>query len=81
MKQVEEIFCDFILNSQSKQRTLPVMKTDDRRLCHELAEHYGLKTESVDPEPARSVVIYRTEWGLRIPKPLLSEVLAGTAKQ
>jgi transcriptional repressor NF-X1 len=54
------------------------MKRDERQVVHELAEHYGLASESQDPEPQRNVVIYR---GViksaipKIPKPTLTEYM------
>lgn len=74
--QLENTLRMFVLASSARQKPLPTMKSDDRRLCHELAEHYGLKSESVDPEPNRSVILFRSEWSQpRIPKPLLSETV------
>ena len=59
---------------------LPVMRRPDRAVAHELAEHYGLRSESQDAEPKRNVVIFRIK-GLqpRIPTPLLSRCLSSRA--
>lgn len=51
-----------------------MMKSDDRQIAHELAEHYGLDSASYDPEPRRNVVIFRSDFKkARIPHPLLSK--------
>lgn len=81
VRQLEETYRVFVLTSSARQKILPTMKSDDRRLCHELAEHYGLKSESLDAEPHRSVAIFRSDWDRpKIPKPLLSEVLLQRGK-
>ena len=60
------------------------MKRDERQVVHELAEHYGLASESQDPEPQRNVVLYRGVIKAsipKIPKPTLSEYMRqGSAK-
>lgn len=33
------------------------MKSPDRRFVHELAQHFGILSESQDPEPQRNVVV------------------------
>ena len=78
MHLVEGVFRDMAAGGAAappKERALPVMRSEDRRFCHELAAFYALRTESVDAEPARSVVVYRAERGPapKIPRPLLSE--------
>ncbi len=54
------------------------MGREDRHFVHELAGHYGLTSEAQDPEPNRSVVVFRnamTEAFIQLPSPLLSEVV------
>ncbi len=73
---VETALQAFVLDPSATRRMLPAMRSEDRRFAHDLATHYGVKTESIDPEPHRSVVIFRQEFPpSRIPKPLLSEVV------
>ncbi len=38
------------------------MNSTQRKLVHELAEHYNCKTTSYDPEPRRNTVITATRW-------------------
>lgn len=40
-----------------RNHNFPPMRTDQRQVIHELGEFFGLKSHSVDQEPARSVVV------------------------
>jgi hypothetical protein len=73
---VEGALNEFVA-SAARRKMLPVMRSEDRHFAHELSEVYGVQTESVDPEPHRSVQLLKSEWrpGSR-PNPLLSEAIA-----
>eukprot|EP00045_Choanoeca_perplexa_P012339 m.134146 g.134146 ORF g.134146 m.134146 type:complete len:1015 (+) comp15971_c0_seq6:732-3776(+) len=75
--EVEALLTSFV-RSTIKEKRLRVMKRDERQVVHELAEHYGLASESQDPEPQRNVVLYRGVIKAavpKIPKPTLSEYM------
>eukprot|EP00039_Didymoeca_costata_P008368 m.111091 g.111091 ORF g.111091 m.111091 type:complete len:1111 (+) comp14054_c0_seq3:94-3426(+) len=76
IKQIEEALGKFINDDTKKQQyRFPVMNAENRKIVHNLAESYGLVSESEDPEPHRSVVIFRSDFqDPRIPSPLLSDV-------
>jgi hypothetical protein len=67
-KQIEAMLKDPLGTSIS----LKPMSRPQRRLAHELAEMYGLRSVSFDPEPKRYVSI-KKDASARIPVPLLSE--------
>lgn len=43
------------------------MKRDERQIVHELAELYGIQSESQDPEPQRNVVLFKG-YDMRVPQ-------------
>ena len=51
------------------------MRKDERHLVHELAEFYGLQTQSMDPEPNRNVVAYASFGMCKVPSITLSEAI------
>lgn len=51
---------------------LPIMKHPQRQFTHELAELFDLRSESLDEEPRRSVIVHRQS-NSGIPTPTLAE--------
>eukprot|EP00049_Salpingoeca_infusionum_P014848 m.283854 g.283854 ORF g.283854 m.283854 type:complete len:1004 (-) comp15759_c0_seq3:218-3229(-) len=75
IRSVETSIEQFVCDKMLRQLRLPVMKSSDRKLAHELAELYGIGSESEDPEPHRSVVLYKVPiLTPRLIRPPLSEI-------
>lgn len=58
---VEKAFSDLVQSAKTSKRAsrshpFPSMNQPQRRLVHELAEHYGCQTQSYDFEPKKNVV-------------------------
>lgn len=70
--ELEGIFSEFI-RSPRHSIILPSAARHQRKFTHDLAEVFGCTSESLDPEPQRSVQVRRTGES-RVPKPLPSEV-------
>lgn len=70
--ELEDILAEFI-RSPRHSIILPAAARHQRKFTHDLAEVFGCVSESLDPEPKRSVQIRRTGEA-RVPKPLPSEV-------
>lgn len=49
---IEMLLIEFI-NGEKPALHLPVMKRPQRQFAHELAEAFGLRSESLDEEPKR----------------------------
>ena len=74
VKKIETDMEIFLQRTKLKQYRMPVMKAVDRKLVHELASKYGIASVSEDPEPNRSVVLYKVPTlALQLPRPKLSE--------
>lgn len=74
VKKIEAELYSFLKNSELTKHTFPAMNKTRRQTVHELAEIYGLSSQSFDPEPHRNVEVYKTNLKHpRVPKPLLSE--------
>ncbi|KAJ3113658.1 hypothetical protein HDU96_003097 [Phlyctochytrium bullatum] len=54
VKLVEDVFAEMI-SKKKKIHMFPPMKSPQRKFIHDLAAFYGIETESMDPEPRRSV--------------------------
>ncbi|KAI9316413.1 hypothetical protein BX666DRAFT_1859237 [Dichotomocladium elegans] len=70
-KYIETMLIDFVKGPNRTLHCKP-MKPGFRHFLHRYCVHFNLATESVDPEPHRSVVIRKTLGQCRIPSPLLS---------
>ena len=73
-KSIEQIFIDFEGSSKATYM-FPAMKHPQRRYVHEVAEKFKMRSESLDEEPFRSVLVARKAEST-VPKPLLSGVWA-----
>ncbi|KAJ3408626.1 hypothetical protein HDV05_004798 [Chytridiales sp. JEL 0842] len=75
LQLAETSFSSLLQPSSNKQfHNFPPMKSTQRQLIHLLADYYGIITESIDPEPSRSVVAQRVATS-KIPKIPLSAAL------
>lgn len=75
--RLEKKIADFLSNPSEASLYLKPMPRDERRHIHMLAEFYGLKTISYDPEPKRFVSLIKvTNPKSRVPVILLSEAAA-----
>ncbi|SCV73947.1 BQ2448_6377 [Microbotryum intermedium] len=75
---IEKDLVDFV-NTDKPTLHLPVMKRPQRQFAHELAELFDLRSESLDEEPRRSVVVHRQS-NTGIPVPNLADALAAQRK-
>ena len=57
-ERVEHMLIEFTVSSRQTQG-LPPMRSAQRQLVHMLAKHFSIDTEAHDPEPRRSVFLYR----------------------
>ncbi|CAG8711686.1 18869_t:CDS:10 [Dentiscutata erythropus] len=78
-KNIESTLGDFILKSDKPTLNLTPMKAPHRGFIHGLCAHYSLKSESVDVEPFRSVII-KKKADSAIPLVLLSQAFANHGK-
>ncbi|CAG8480945.1 11485_t:CDS:10 [Cetraspora pellucida] len=78
-KNIESTLGDFILKSDKSTLNLTPMKASHRGFIHGLSAHYSLKSESVDVEPFRSVII-KKKADSAIPLVLLSQAFANHGK-
>ncbi len=62
-KRLEAIIkeCKLMTKPVKKWFNLPIMKSYERKIIHEIAPYYGLETQSVDPEPFRNVCVIGTK--------------------
>ena len=71
-RNIEAIFLDFMKTTHRATHLFNAMKYPQRKFVHEMAEKFKLRSESLDEEPFRSVLIARKA-DSATPKPLLSE--------
>ena len=69
----EEIFRLFAADEQEKRFRFDPMKSHQRQFLHSLAEDFGLDTESVDPEPHRHIMLFRTPRFVSAPMKTLAQ--------
>ena len=62
------------LNAAKRCHAFKPMKKNERHVVHELATFYGLETQSMDPEPLRSVTAYAIAGLCKLPSILLSDM-------
>ena len=72
---IEEKFKVFAESNQ-KRYTFSPMKSGQRAFLHSLAEDYGFQSESQDPEPYRSVVLFKGSNNGTAPKKTIAEYIA-----
>ena len=72
---IEEKFKAFAESNQ-KRYTFNPMKSSQRAFLHSLAEDYGFQSESQDPEPYRSVVLFKGSNNGTAPKKTIAEYIA-----
>ncbi|KAK4051690.1 FKBP12-associated protein [Microbotryomycetes sp. JL221] len=81
--QIEASLTDFVRGLKAPfdkpSFHFPVMKRPQRAFTHELAELFGLRSESLDEEPRRSVVVHRQSIA-GVPSPTLAEAYAARRK-
>ncbi|KAM0790050.1 hypothetical protein ACM66B_005378 [Microbotryomycetes sp. NB124-2] len=81
--QIEATLTDFVRGTKppfdKPSYHFPVMKRPQRAFTHELAELFGLRSESLDEEPRRSVVVHRQSIA-GIPSSTLAEAYANRRK-
>ena len=65
--------CKLMSKPAKKWYNLPIMKSYERKIIHELAPYYGLETQSVDPEPHRNVCVIASKDKCFVPAITLSQ--------
>ena len=70
-KSIEQVFVDFIKSTKATH-LFPAMKHPQRKFVHEVAQKFRLRSESLDDEPFRSVLVARKPESTS-PKPSLAE--------
>ena len=71
---------DFVKSNDNKPSLhFPVMKRPQRAFVHELTDYFDIRSESLDEEPRRSVVVHRQS-NTGIPEPSLAEYHAAQRK-
>lgn len=78
-KHIEQTFLEFVASSRATHLFSP-MKYPQRKFIHEVAQKFKLRSESLDEEPFRSVLIAKKA-DSAAPKPSLSEAWVSTFKQ
>ncbi|EMC91414.1 hypothetical protein BAUCODRAFT_143812 [Baudoinia panamericana UAMH 10762] len=71
----EREFRVFATSSDEKRLRFKPMKSQERAFIHALAEDFGLDSESMDPEPHRHVMVWKTPRFVSAPSKTLAEAL------
>lgn len=71
----EREFRVFATSAEEKRLRFKPMKAQQRAFIHALAEDFGLDSESMDPEPHRHVMIWKTPRFVAPPNKTLAEAL------
>ncbi|KAK3115819.1 FKBP12-associated protein [Teratosphaeriaceae sp. CCFEE 6253] len=71
----EREFRVFATSADERRLRFKPMKTRERAFVHALADDFGLDSESVDPEPHRHVMIWKTPRFVAAPGKTLAEAL------
>lgn len=74
-QEMEREFRVFAADAEEKRLRFKAMPSHQRALLHHLAEDFGFDSESMDPEPHRHVVIFRTPRFEKPPAKTLRECL------
>ncbi|KAI5795104.1 hypothetical protein EDC01DRAFT_717194 [Geopyxis carbonaria] len=74
--QIEQRFRSFAENAEQKRLQFQPMRQILRTFLHQLAEDFGLESESQDPEPYRSVVIRKGPSFTMAPRKSVAEYLS-----
>lgn len=69
----EEVLRLFAADDDEKRFRFPPMKSRQRQFLHSLAEDFGLDTESVDPEPHRHIMLFKTPRFVSAPMKTLAQ--------
>ncbi|KAK5127747.1 hypothetical protein LTR08_004207 [Meristemomyces frigidus] len=75
----EREFRVFATSDEEKRLRFKPMKPHQRAFIHALAEDFGLDSESIDPEPHRHVMVWKTPRFVAAPHKTLAEALRVTA--
>lgn len=71
----EREFRVFATSDEEKRLRFKPMKARERAFVHHLAEDFGLDSESMDPEPHRHVMVWKTPRFVSAPNKTLAECL------
>lgn len=71
----EREFRVFATSDDEKRLRFKPMKSRERMFIHHLAEDFGMDTESMDPEPHRHVMVWKTPRFVSAPNKTLAECL------
>lgn len=71
----EEMFRLFAADSNEKRLRFPPMKSHQRAFVHNMAEDFGFDGESLDPEPHRHVLIFKTPKFVAAPMKTLAQAV------
>lgn len=69
----EEVFRVFAADDEEKRYRFPPMKGHQRLFLHSLAEDFGFDSESVDPEPHRHLMVFKTPRFVSAPMKTLAQ--------
>lgn len=71
----EREFRVFAISDDEKRLRFKPMKSRERMFIHHLAEDFGMDSESMDPEPHRHVMVWKTPRFVSAPNKTLAECL------
>ena len=69
----EEVLRVFAGDDQEKRLRLPPMKARQRGFIHSISEDFGFDSESIDPEPHRHVLLFKTPKFVAAPMKTLAQ--------
>lgn len=69
----EETLRVFAADDEEKRYRFPPMKSRQRQFLHSVAEDFGLDSESVDPEPHRHIMLFKTPRFVSAPMKTLAQ--------
>lgn len=69
----EEILRLFAADDEEKRYRFPPMKPHQRSFVHNMAEDFGFDSESVDPEPLRHIMLFKTPKFVSAPMKTLAQ--------
>ncbi|GAA5991452.1 hypothetical protein JCM11641_005210 [Rhodosporidiobolus odoratus] len=77
--EIEKEMKEFVEDTERVTLRFPAMKREQRQFVYEMTEAFSLRSESLDPEPHRSILTHRTPT-CGVPSPSLTGALAALKK-
>lgn len=60
VQHIQRHFAAFLAETAAKRYQLPAMPREQRKLAHDMAEHYGFTSQATGQEPQRAIQLFKT---------------------